>query len=97
MRPRARSRPTPVLGVAPPRHHAGRLEAIEDEGHRPGGEARLLGEPARGQRTVAANKVKTAHVGPAQLQLLGQAFIEVTGRAEVAHDLVPQLLPELGP
>jgi hypothetical protein len=46
---------------------------------------------------VAANKVKTAHVGPAQLQLLGQAFIEVTGRAEVAHDLVPQLLPELGP
>ena len=46
---------------------------------------------------MTTNKVETAHVGAAQLQLLGQPLIEVAGRAEVPHDLVPQLLPQLHP
>ena len=87
--------PAAVLGVAPPRHHARLLQAVEDEGHRPGGQPALLGQPARGHRAEAADKVQAAHVGPAQLQLLGQALVELAGGAEVPHDLRAQLLRQL--
>ena len=87
--------PPAVLGVAAPGHHARLLQAVEDEGDGPGGQPALLGQAARGQRAEAANKVEAAHVGPAQLQLLGQALVEVAGGAEVAHDLGAQLLGQL--
>ena len=45
-----------------------------------------------GQGPVPGDKLEATHVGAAQLQLLGQALVEVAGRAEIAHDLVPQLL-----
>ena len=79
----------------PARHHARLFQAVEDEGDGPGGQAALLGQVARGHRAEAANKVEAAHVGPAQLQLLGQALVEFTGRAEVPHDLRAQLLRQL--
>ena len=87
--------PAPVLGVAPARHHAGLLEAVEDEGDRAGGQPALLGQAPGGERAVPGNKLQTTHVAAAQLQLLGQALVEVAGRAEIAHDLVPQLLAQL--
>ena len=42
-----------------------------------------------------AMQLQAAHVAAAQLQLLGQTLVEIAGRAEIAHDLVPQLLDQL--
>ena len=72
--------PAAVLGVAPTGDHAGLLEAVEDEGDGPGGEPALFGEVARGHGAEAADEVEAAQVGPAQLQLLGQALVEIAGR-----------------
>jgi len=44
---------------------------------------------------VSTNKFQAAHVGPAQLELLRHALVEVAGSAEVPGDLVAELLPEL--
>jgi hypothetical protein len=84
-----------VLRVAAPGHHAGFLQTVEDEGDGSGRQPALDGQLARRQRATAADEVQTAHVGPAQLQLLGQALVVFTGGAEVAHDFGAQLLPQL--
>ncbi len=42
-----------------------------------------------------ADQLQAPHVGPAQLQLLGHAVVELGGGAEVAHDLGAQLLAQL--
>src|ERR1700728_3563044 len=84
-----------VLGVAPAGHHARLLQAVEDEGHGAGGHTALLGQAPGGQRAEAPDQLQATHVGPAQLELLGQILVELAGGTEVPHDLGAQLLGQL--
>ena len=83
--------PAAVVGVPSPLHHAGLLEPVEEEGHRPGASARSRRRAGRRSWAEASQDVEAAHVGPAQLELLGHPLVEVAGRAEVPDDLRSQL------
>jgi hypothetical protein len=84
--------PAAVIGVPSALHHAGRFEPVEQEGHGAGAQPALVGQLAGRHGAEAAEDVQAAHVGPAQLELLGHPLVEVAGRPEVPDDLRPQLL-----
>ena len=71
-----------VLGVAAPGHHARLFQPVQDEGHRPRGQSALFGQVTGGHRAQPANQIQTAQVGPAELQVLGHALVEVAGCAQ---------------
>jgi len=84
-----------VLGVAPRGHHSRLPPGVaRDEGD--GSMVSPLSQPAGPpSEATAADEIKTAHVGPAQLQLLRQALVVCAGSAEIAHNFGAQLLPQL--